>query len=340
MLFDEKNIRRIRVRLSVKIRNFLLSKNTREFLIFLFFVLVSFSFWLLQMLDDVYQTDFTMQVRLKNVPKEVVMTADLPSEINVQVEDRGTVLLNYMLGRSFYPLTFDFQDYEQMGSVVTFSNSEVMKKIAAQLNTSTRLITVRPDTLGFIYAKGNAKKVPVAFNGQVTSAREFYVSEVALTPDSVMVYAPENVLNSIQTVYTTPVSLKGVSDTLTRELRLQSVKGAKFVPSSSKMTVCVDVFSEKKVEVPVVGVGFPPGKVLRTFPSKVQVFFQVGLKQFSSVSANDFQIELRYDDLLNCESDQVSLSLDKIPGKVGHVRIVPPKVDFLIEERYIQEEND
>ena len=340
MLFEKKNMKGYQVLISRKIRNFLLSQSSREFLIFLFFVLVSFSFWVLQMLDGVYQTDLTMQVRLKNQPKEVVMTSELPSEINIQVEDRGTVLLNYLLGRSFYPIVFDFNDYEQIGPVVTLSRSEVTKKIATQLNTSTKLLSLRPDTLGFIYSKGESKLVPVAVNGQITAGREFYISDVKLEPDSVMVYAPQNVLNTIHTAYTTPVLFKGVTDTVSKQVHLQSVKGAKFIPATNKVSVCVDMYSEKKVDVPVVGHGFPAGKVLRTFPAKVQVYFQVGLKNFSSVSESDFQIEVSYDDVMNSKSDQVPLKLKNSPAHVGHVRIVPSSVDFLIEERYVSLDSD
>lgn len=335
MLFEKKNMRGFKVLFTRKIRNFLLSKNSREFLIFLLFVLVSFSFWVLQMLDDVYQTDITMQVRLKNQPKEVVMTSELPSEIYAQVEDRGTVLLNYLLGRSFYPLVFDFNDYKDMGSTVILSRSEVAKKISTQLNTSTKLLAVRPDTLSFIYSKGDAKLVPVALDGQVTAGREFYISDIKLKPDSVMVYAPQYVLKDIHTAYTVPVSFKGVTDTISRNVRLKRIKGAKFVPSTNEVSVYVDMYSEKKLEVPVVGVGFPKGKTLRTFPSKVQVFFQVGLKNFANVSAEDFAIEVSYDDVMKTKSDQIPLKIKNDPDYVGHVRIVPSSVDFLIEERYV-----
>ena len=340
MLFDKKNIKRFQVQFSAKIRSFLLSRNTREFLIFLFFVLISFSFWLLQMLDDSYQTNFKMQVRLKNLPKEVVMTSDLPSEIDVQVEDRGTVLINYLLGRSFYPVVFDFNDYDDLGPTVTVSIEDVKKKISAQLNTSTKLLAIRPDTLGFIYTKGNAKKVPVALSGQVAAGREFYISDTKLNPDSVMVYAPENLLNTIHTIYTTPVSIKGVTDTLTQQVKLQKIKGAKFVPEVDTLTIMVDMYSEKRIEVPIVGTGFPPGKVLRTFPSKAQVYFQVGVKNFSSVTADDFLVGLSYDELVNNDRDQVSLELKKSPEHVGNIRIVPPMVDYLIEERFVKQEKE
>ena len=90
-MFDVKNIKRY-YRLGLrKIRTFLLSDKCRECLVFLFFVLVSFCFWMLQTLDESYQTEFKVPLRLKNVPKEVVLTSDFPSEVRIRVEDRGTV---------------------------------------------------------------------------------------------------------------------------------------------------------------------------------------------------------------------------------------------------------
>jgi hypothetical protein len=41
-------------------------------------VFVSLCFWFLQTMNDTYQTEFKIPVRLNNVPKEVVMTSELP----------------------------------------------------------------------------------------------------------------------------------------------------------------------------------------------------------------------------------------------------------------------
>ena len=86
------------------------------------------------------------------------MTSELPDEIRVKVEDRGTVLLNYMLGRTFFPLTFNFEDYQDKGSYVRIPQTEILKKISAQLNNSTQLLAVRPDYTGLYLFKGNTQE--------------------------------------------------------------------------------------------------------------------------------------------------------------------------------------
>lgn len=161
-MFEKKrNIRMRYLRTLEKIRSFLLSRKNREFLIFLFFVFVSFCFWLLQVLNDDYETELTLPLRMKNVPENVVLTSELPSEIRVGVKDRGTVLVNYLWGQTFYPLTIDFGEYADRGNQVRIPSSTLAKRITSQLSQSTKLSAVKPDTLEYIYTKGKAKKVPV-----------------------------------------------------------------------------------------------------------------------------------------------------------------------------------
>ena len=90
------------------------------------------------------------------------------------------------------------------------------------------------------------------------------------------------------------------------------------------------------VEVPVVGFDFPKGKVLRTFPSKVEVTFQVGLAYFKSITANNFLVGVSYLDLQKASSDKATVILRGIPEHVSHIRISPSSIDYLIEEQTIQ----
>ena len=331
-MFDVKNIEQY-YRLGIqKIRKFLLSNKCKECLVFLFFVLVSFAFWMLQTFDDVYQTEFKVPLRLKNVPKEAVLTSELPNEVRVRVEDRGTVLLNYMLGRTFFPVSFDFNDYRDKGTHVHISSAELLKKVAAQLNVSTHLISVRPDTLDFIYTMGKAKKVPVRLNGEVRAGLQYYVSHIGFVPDSVIAYAPQEVLDTLTAAYTERVDLENVADTLHKRVSLQKLKGVKFVPAYNDLSVYVDMYSEKTVEVPIVGINFPANKVLRTFPSKVQVTFQVGLMHFKEISSEDFFIGVTYEDILKTNGDKLLLTLKSVPDYVSHARIIPASVDYLIEQ--------
>lgn len=72
--------------------------------------------------------------------------------------------------------------------------------------------------------------------------------------------------------------------------------------------------------------------MLRAFPSKVQVTFQVGLSRFRKITADDFHIRVSYEELLLLGSDKYKVKLGHVPEGVTQVRIHPEQVDFLIEQ--------
>ena len=65
------------------VKNFLLGPKNKEFLIFLFFFFVSAAFWLLQSLNETFDVELKVPLKLENVPSDVVITSDLPSDLNV-----------------------------------------------------------------------------------------------------------------------------------------------------------------------------------------------------------------------------------------------------------------
>ena len=331
-MFEHRNIRLLYLKIYRKTKDFLLSAKSREFFVFLFFFVVAAGFWLLQTLNNDYETEFSIPVKLKGIPDDVVITSEPVSEVRVRVKDKGTVLLNYMLGKSFYPITLDFSDYKGKDNVVQVYASQYGKKIISQLNASTNLITMKPDTLEYIFSTGTSKRLPVRLQGKVSAGRQYYLADTIFRPDSVLAYAPTGMLDTVSVVYTQWVNVENIDDTLFQQVSLQKQKGVKLVPSSVEMMLPVDMYTEKTVEVPLMGVGFPANKILRAFPSKVQVTFQVGLSHFRQIGAKDFSIQLAYEELLKLGSDKYTVKLKKIPTGVSQVRVNPSQVDFLIEQ--------
>lgn len=331
-MLTRSDIRRLYLKYTAKAKDFLLSAKSREFFVFLFFFLIAGGYWLLQTLNNDYETEFSIPVRIKGIPDDVVITSEPPAEIRVRVKDKGTVLLNYMLGKSFYPITFDFADYRSKSNHVRIYAADYEKKITSQLNASTLLQTITPDTLEFYYSAGTSKKVPVRLQGRVSAGRQYYLSDTILTPDSVQVYAPRKVLDTITAAYTRPVRLENITDTLKQKVTLNAGKGVKFTPSAVNLTLPVDVYTEKSVEVPLHGINFPADKALRAFPSKVQVTFQVGMSHFHQISASDFSILVSYEELLKLGNDKYTVRLHTCPKNISHIRINPAQVDFLIEK--------
>ncbi|NDW13807.1 YbbR-like domain-containing protein [Bacteroides sp. 214] len=318
-------------KLSKKIKNFLLSPKSREFFIFLIFFFIASGFWMLQTLNNEYETNFSLPVRLKNVPDDIIMTSEIAPTVQVTVKDRGTVLLNYILGKSFFPVNIDFASYTNMGSHIKIASADFGRRVQTQLSASTRLMSIKPDTLEYIYTTGDSKKVPVKLRGKISAGRQYYVSDTLFMPDSVMAFAPKEILKTLSVAFTEEQLAEEITDTLNIDAKLTTLKGVKFVPNTVKLSSPVDRYTEKTIEVPLHGINFPPNSILRTFPSKVQVTFQVGMSRFKEITEEDFAIEISHQELRELTSEKYTVKLSVQPKGISNIRINPSEVDFLIE---------
>lgn len=332
MTFSKENIKNRYQELKKKFGNFLHSPQCREFLLFLFFVFIASTFWVLQTLNEDYETEVTIPLRIKNVPDNVIITTPPPSHLTLSVKDKGTVLINYMVGKGFVPLTLDFNEYTTKSNHIRILTSEFEKRILSQLAISTKLQSVSPDTLELIYTQEKGKKLPVRMEGTATAERQYYIAGRHIRPDSVMVYAPKGILDTLTCIYTEPLRVEHIVDTLRQTASLQYRKGMKLIPEQVEVSFFADMLTEKTVSVPIVGINFPADKQLKTFPAKASVTFQIGRNRFKHINAEDFSIEVSYHDLL--ASGKCQLRLTSFPPGISHVRISPETVEYLIEQNY------
>lgn len=322
------------------IRSFLFSFLNKEFLIFLFFLALSSCFWMLMALNETIEREISVPVKLTNVPRNVIVTTDLPDTVRITVRDKGYTVGAYFFTGRIKPVSFPFGSYARSGGSGVVSSAEVLKVVRPMLYGSTKIVQVRPDKLEFFYNYGQHKRVPVRLLGRVLPGRSYYLARTTFWPDSVDVYASRAVLDSLSFVYTEWLDIRNVTDTIRRTIPLRKIKGLKCVPGEVRMSIFPDVLTEETVDVPVIAVNMPEGKVLRTFPSRVRVRFVVGASMFRSIDSDKFVVVADYDELMANPSDKCTLYLRSVPYGVRNARLESPQVDYLIEQQYDNEDSD
>ena len=303
----------------------------RQLLVFLFFLLLSSIFWIFTAGKEVREEEFEVEVRLVGVPDNVVVTTEPPRKLSLKLKDEVFTLLNYKYRKKF-SVTIDWNNVATPSGHVRLLTPSLIKPLLASLQTSTEVVSCRPDTVDFYYNYGQSKWVNVIFQGSVTADSLYHIIASELTPRRVQVYASKHILDTITGAYLVPVACDNLTDTTVMQVDFQKVRGAKFIPSRAKLTVYADRMVEKTVSVPVRGVNFPAGKSLRTFPANVDVTFLVGTSQYKRITDESFTIVVNYEDLLEDNDNRIDLRLKSLPYGVQHARIKPGEVEYIIEE--------
>lgn len=301
-----------------------------EFLLFLFFVLVSCCLWLMLTLNQDYETDIKFNVSVKDVPEEVNMSSEQQTVL-VRVRDRGTTLMNYKL-EAFLPLSFDYSELVNKKGRLSLHSATMQKRVKKQLQSSTTVVSLYPDTLVF-YTQESAVKFPVQFNGEIKPAKEYALGEVTLSPDSVWVFAPAALIDTLQFIPTQAFVKEEVRDTLVLDVPLVAADNVTCTPSQVTVTVPVYPYTRRNFDVPVHGIDFPDIYKLRTFPSRVQVQVNVSLDNYGSLNAADFEVGVSYLDVFGSESNKARVQLLRAPIGAKDVKIVPSEVEFIIEQK-------
>ncbi len=320
------------------LKTYLLTKKSREMFVFLFFLVVSATFWLLQTLQEDYEMELRIPFTLENVPEDVVVTSDLPSAITVTVKDKGTLLLKYFTNSSERFVNVDFETHDRGNSYehVVLSHSEVQKMVLSCLQPSTRIVNIRPDTIDYYISRGVQKRVPVQFRGRVEVDPLCYLADLKVEPDSVVVWGNGALLDSLQAIPTAVTNLLELAENKEIRVPLSVKRGTKVQPMEVTVRAEVDVYTEKQVHVPIVGTNFPGGYSLRTFPSSATISFRVGARNYKKVTADNFVLTATYEELKDLTDSVFTLRLRSVPEMVSQVKIEPEKVQYLIEQSDIE----
>ena len=314
--------------------NFLFSSLNKEFLIFLFFLLLSGAFWLMMALNETYEEELKVPVRLVGMPRNAVMTDEPADTVKVTVRDKGFTLVTYKYGHWFRPLTFKFATYanEDQGHGA-IPAADIIKQVQSQLYGSSKLLSVKPEKLDFYFTYGASKKVPIRFRGKISTSKSYYLAHTEFSPMMVTAYANKKVLDELKYVEIEPFNYRNLQDTIHQNVRLQKIRGVKLVPSTVRLSVYPDVLTEESIEVPVSAVNMPAGMVLRTFPSRVTVRFTIGASQFRMIRPEQFNVVVDYLTLAENPSDKCTLQLRSVPSSVSKARLELDKVDYLLEQQ-------
>lgn len=314
--------------------NFLFSSLNKEFLIFLFFLLLSGAFWLMMALNETYEEELKVPVRLVGMPRNAVMTDEPADTVKVTVRDKGFTLVTYKYGHWFRPLTFKFATYanEDQGHGA-IPAADIIKQVQSQLYGSSKLLSVKPEKLDFYFTYGASKNIPIRFRGKISTSKSYYLAHTEFSPMMVTAYANKKVLDELKYVEIEPFNYRNLQDTIHQNVRLQKIRGVKLVPSTVRLSVYPDVLTEESIEVPVSAVNMPAGMVLRTFPSRVTVRFTIGASQFRMIRPEQFNVVVDYQTLAENPSDKCTLQLRSVPSSVSKAKLELDKVDYLLEQQ-------
>ena len=317
-----------------EVRSFFTKISWKKILTFLFFVLLSSIFWMMQVYRQKYESTLTIPVKYVNVPDSIIFENELPLKIYVRIKDDGAAMFKYFFTHRNDSLEVDVRDIVKGTQEKVIQGRNFEQLVRGKLFASSELISYSPTRVSYAYAVLHQKKLPVIYDGYISLASGYLIDgELTISPDSVLVYGSRAALDTLHYAHTVNDTLNEVTEDKKMLVAMRQAKGIRFVPNTVELNVSVDKFNSKEVEVPVECINLPENLTIKFFPSSVKIPFFVGIKRYNDISSHDFQVMVDYNDLKNLKEASIPVRITESPDYIQTKGPVPSEVEFVLEQR-------
>ncbi|UOB17673.1 hypothetical protein [Abyssalbus ytuae] len=301
--------------------------------VFAIFVLFSFFMWFLIKLSKNYTYKISFDVDYKNIPEEKILLSKPVKTLDVIVNATGFKIFNYNLFKK--NLDIDLSGYDDPGRGFYILEDDLEEEIGNQYSDLT-LRRVLADTVHIQFGINKQKYVKVVpkLTLNFSSDYELY-DEIKVTPDSIWILGPENIVDTIAKLNTVEYKADNISNNLDATLDIDiplplSLEEISYETKKVEITAKVEKFSEKMIEVPVTVKKVPEKLSVRTFPPAVNVLVKTALKDLKNISVEDFMVSCDF----NEEAEgKLKLKLEKSPDIQGEIKLQTNEVEFLVKKQ-------
>lgn len=317
-----------------KVNIFIGRTNRKEVLTFLLFVLVSGFFWIVLTSREETASEFMVEFIIEDQPQDMVFTTHVPTSLKVTITDTNARLLNYSVNDRLTSLSVDFERYADAIGNFRISAAELQSLLRERLFSSTQITAVSPSLIDARFAQTEGRKFPVVVSGIYIPAENYRLRPMLINPDSVVINAPNAVLDTMKCVYTEAKAYYGLRDTLTETLSLELPLGVKATPAKVEITAPVAQYVEKVFDnMEIKTTELPKGKRLLIFPYSVRLTCLVDFHHYRQLTEEDFDISVSYDSIPTSDGRHLPILIKykDEPTLVTNIQVYPQKVEYILE---------
>lgn len=255
--------------------------------VFLLCLLFASFLWLLNKLNNTYTYTITVPMvitgAISDFDKDIIAKDDKIYYIDTKFTGRGLNLLQIELRGKIVISPSDLIIEKVQGDKQLYHvNLESLRAAFAAKFSSVDVSSIINKRVVLQTKFFSEKKVPLYSNITIESAGEYMVvDEMALEPDSVMVYGTKVVVDTITRIYTESVHIDKADRYVSGEVKIAWSDNFVVTPRVAQYAISMERYTEVKKTLRVVASSISDDFKYLIFPNEVEVSFNVAQNVFS-----------------------------------------------------------
>ena len=295
---------------------------------FLFFVFISFFFWISTKLSNTYTIEQSFSINWNDVPEGIIIS-DKEYKLNTSIKASGIELIFYRLFLNELNVSLKEAKFNSAKGTVNTERQRFF--VEQQLFNNTILNQISPVSLEFEYSNLEKKNVPIIPKIEFNLRPGYLLDKPLLSiPDSIIISGPKILLDSIHNIETQFFSYDDIFEPFSYIVKLKKIPKIQMPIDEVKINLSVSRYSEKEFILPIEILNLPKDKRVKLFPPKVKVKVTLPVSIISTVKDSDFSLVVDYNEIIYDKTRELQLSINKQPPAIKQIILEPKKVNFLI----------
>ena len=301
-----------------------------RFRFFLFFLLLSFTFWTSTKLSNTYIVEESFSIIWINIPNGIIPSSE-NQQMNVSISASGIEILIYRLINKSINISLSQADLSREKGLVDLRGQEFF--IQKQFFENTKLNILNPLFLEFKFSRLEEKVFTVVPQIEINLRAGYLIdSSLKVTPDSILVRGPKSILDTLNSIQSESIIADDLYENFRKKISLRSIPEIQLSESKVTVEVAVSRYTEKEFLLNIEVINLPLGTRVKLFPPKAKVRVTLPLSVLRTIKASDFNLVVDYNNIFKDAEKKLDLIMIRRPSSVKKVILEPKKVNYLIRK--------
>lgn len=310
--------------------------GSKRFSIYLYCVFIATFIWFLMKFSGSFTSQLPVNISYI-APSSDWYIVNEENDLMVDVSGFGFSLMWYKLsGKS--EIEIDLANFEIKGneieSFIVIPSDFLLNKTSQLFKNDESIDGLYPNVLKIDLSHAITKSVPVRSRVHL-KAKNGYVLDAGpdLNPSKITLSGPVHILSDIAFINTEIDSILEIDEDKIIKVKLDADSLKEWMAGIDAVDLKIDVdeLTSGSVEIEVGVRSDDPSLQVKVLPTKVSVFYQVGLKDYEKVNEGIFKAYVSLAEGKDLP-EKLKVMISDIPDFVEVTRVNPPYVEYLISK--------
>lgn len=282
-----------------------------------------------------YTTSIVLPIAYENIPQNLLLQKEPLEELEVNIKASGFKIALTKFKQNQIILDASSLNKKKKSTYYLLTRN-YKTSIQKQLSIGVNLQQITKDSLFLNLGSLQSKKLPVIADVKINYHVGYDLSSSIQTiPDSILVSGPEDQIDKLNSIQLEPIKLSDVKEDFSRQVTIvksKTLKNVRFDVDKVTVSGKVEKFTEGSLLVDVEILNLPENITINTLVKKVEVVYVVALSNFNKIDEDSFQVKCDYKTTKNNNLNYLIPKIVKKPPFLKSVKLVPNKIDFLIQK--------